>query len=80
MTGGSTVIVGWGLGVALLVLTGAAAAVTALAGLGISCRLMTAALRAVLQLGVVSALIIAVVRSLWLSLRGSYSSCWEWRR
>jgi putative ABC transport system permease protein len=66
--GGSTVVVGWGLGVALLVLTVAAVAVTTLAGLGVGRRIATAALRAVVQLAIVSVVIVAVVRSLWLSL------------
>lgn len=66
-TGGSTVVVGWGLGSALLVLTVVAAAVTGLAGLGIARRVTTAAVRAVVQLAAVSLVIVAVVRSLWLS-------------
>ena len=66
--GGSTVVIGWGLGVALLVLALIATAVTGLAGLGIARRVATAAVRAVLQLAVVSVIIVAVVRSLWLSL------------
>jgi putative ABC transport system permease protein len=65
---GSTIVVGWGLGVALLVLIAVAAAVTGFAGLGIARRVTVAAVRAVLQLGVVSVIIVAVVRSLWLSL------------
>jgi len=56
------------MGVALLVLTVVAAAVTGLAGLGIARGVATAAVRAVLQLGAVSVVIIAVVHSLWLSL------------
>ena len=67
-SGGSTVVIGWGLGVALLVLTAVATAVTGFAGLGIARRVATAAARAVLQLAVVSVVIVAVVRSLWLSL------------
>ena len=66
--GGSTVVIGWGLGVALLVLATIATTVTGLAGLGIARRVATAAVRAVLQLAVVSVIIVAVVRSLWLSL------------
>ncbi len=65
---GSTVVVGWGLGVALVVLAAVATAVTGLAGLGIARGVASAAVRAVLQLGAVSVIIIAVVRSLWLSL------------
>ena len=61
-------VVGWGMGVALLVLTVVAVAVTGLAGLGIARGVATAAVRAVLQLGAVSVVIIAVVHSLWLSL------------
>ncbi len=68
MPNGSTVVVGWGLGVALLVLAAVATAVTALAGLGIARGVATAAVRAVLQLAAVSVIIVAVVRSLWLSL------------
>jgi putative ABC transport system permease protein len=56
------------MGVALLVLTVVAAAVTGLAGLGIARGVATAAVRAVLQLGAVSVVIIGVVHSLWLSL------------
>lgn len=65
--GGSTVVVGWGLGVALLLLTATAVAVTGSAGLGIARGVGTAAVRAVLQLAAVSVVIVAVVRSLWLS-------------
>ena len=67
-TGGSTVVLGWGLGAALVVLTLVAVAVSGLAGLGVGRRIGIAAVRAVLQLGVVSVVIVAVVRSLWLSL------------
>ena len=67
-SGGSTVVVGWALGVALLVLVAVAVAVTRLAGLGIARSVAVAAVRAVLQLAVVSVIIVAVVRSLWLSL------------
>jgi putative ABC transport system permease protein len=67
-SGGSTIVVGWGLGVALLVLAAVAAAVTGLAGLGIARGVVVAAVRALVQLGVVSVIIVAVVRSLWLSL------------
>jgi putative ABC transport system permease protein len=54
--------------VALLVLVAVAAAVTGLAGLGIARRVVVAGARAVVQLGVVSLVIVAVVRSLWFSL------------
>jgi putative ABC transport system permease protein len=66
---GSTVVIGWGLGVALVVLTALGAAMTLVGGLGmrVGRGIVTAAARAVLQLAVVSAVIVAVVRSLWLS-------------
>ena len=67
---GRPVVVGWALGVALLVLVAVAVAVTMhLLGLGIARSVAVAAVRAVLQLAVVSVIIVAVVRSLWLSLR-----------
>jgi putative ABC transport system permease protein len=65
--GGATVVVGWGLAVALVVLVAIAVAVTGLAGLGSGRQVGTASLRAVLQLAAVSVVIVAVVRSLWLS-------------
>jgi putative ABC transport system permease protein len=66
---GSTVVIGWGLGVALVVLTALGAAMALVGGLGrgVGRGIVTAAARAVLQLAVVSAVIVAVVRSLWLS-------------
>ena len=66
---GSTVVIGWGLGVALVVLTALGAVMTLVGGLGmrVGRGIVTAAARAVLQLAVVSAVIVAVVRSLWLS-------------
>jgi putative ABC transport system permease protein len=66
---GSTVVVGWGLGTALLILTALGAAVVLVGGLGVGVGrgVGTAAARAVVQLAVVSAVIVAVVRSLWLS-------------
>ena len=67
-SGGSTVVLGWGLGVALAALTLVAVAVSGLAGLGVGRRIAVAAARAVLQLGVVSLVIVAVVRSLAYSL------------
>ena len=65
--GGSTVVIGWGLAVALVVLVAIAVTVTRLAGLGSARQVGTASARAVLQLAVVSVVIVAVVRSLWLS-------------
>jgi putative ABC transport system permease protein len=66
---GSTVVVGWWLGLALLTLVALGATVAVIGGLGSSVGrgVVTAAVRAVLQLAVVSAVIVAVVRSLWLS-------------
>lgn len=66
---GSTVVVGWGLGIALvaLVVLGAAVAVGGGLGWGVGRGVITAAVRAVVQLAVVSAVIVAVVGSLWLS-------------
>jgi putative ABC transport system permease protein len=66
---GSTVVVGWWLGLALLLLVALGAVVAVLGGLGWSVGrgVVTAAARAVIQLAVVSAVIVAVVRSLWLS-------------
>jgi putative ABC transport system permease protein len=64
---GSTVVIGWGLAVAVVLLVAVAAGVAALAGLGISRRIATAAVRAVVQLAGVSVVVVAVVRSLWLS-------------
>jgi putative ABC transport system permease protein len=65
--GGPTVVIGWGLAVALVVLVAIAVAVTRLAGLGSARQVGTASARAVLQLAGVSVVIAAVVRSLWLS-------------
>jgi len=67
-SGSSTIVVGWGLGVALLVLTAVAATVAGLAKLGIARQITVAAVRAALQLAGVSVIIVAVVHSLWLSL------------
>jgi putative ABC transport system permease protein len=66
---GSTVVVGWWLGLALLLLVALGAVVAVLGGLGwgVGRGVVTAAARAVVQLAVVSAVIVAVVRSLWLS-------------
>lgn len=66
---GSTVVVGWGLGLALLVFVAIGAVVAVLGGLGrgVGYGIVTAAVRAVVQLAVVSSVIVVVVRSLWLS-------------
>jgi hypothetical protein len=66
---GSTVVVGWWLGLALLLLVALGAVVALLGGLGwgVGRGVVTAAARAVVQLAVVSAVIVAVVRTLWLS-------------
>jgi putative ABC transport system permease protein len=66
---GSTVVVGWGLAATLLVLATVGSAMTLFGGLGarVGRGVVTAAGRAVVQLAVVSAVIVAVVRSLWLS-------------
>ena len=66
-SGGSTVVIGWGLAVALVLLTAVAMATARLAPLGIARRIGTAAVRAVVQLAAVSLVVVAVVRSLWLS-------------
>ncbi|MCO1656953.1 ABC transporter permease [Pseudonocardia humida] len=65
--GGSTIVIGWGLAAALLLLTVVAVVVTGLGGLGVGRAVGTAALRALAQLAAVSAIIVAVVGSLWLS-------------
>jgi putative ABC transport system permease protein len=66
--GGSTVVIGWGLAAALLLLATWAAVVAGLGGLGVGRASATAALRALVQLAAVSAVIVAVVGSLWLSV------------
>ena len=63
--GGSAVVVGCGLAAALLVLTAVAAGIAAVGGLGTARDSAMAAARAVVQLAVVSAVIVAVVRSWW---------------
>ena len=68
MSGGSTVIVGRGLAIALIVLVVLAAAVAVTARLGIARATLTAAARATAQLAVVSAVIVAVVGSWWLTV------------
>ena len=59
---------GGGLAVALLVLVAVAVVVSLLGRFGISRDLATAAVRAVLQLAVVATVIVAVVRSWWLTV------------
>jgi putative ABC transport system permease protein len=65
---GASVTVGWGLAVALVVLVGIAVVVSLLGRFGISSALATASVRAVLQLAVVATIIVAVVRSWWLTV------------
>ncbi len=67
MVAGSTVVIGWGLGVALLLLVVVGAVAATVGRLGVGRDVVTAAARAALQLAAVSAVIIAVVRSLLLS-------------
>jgi putative ABC transport system permease protein len=66
--GSSGVTVGWGLAVALLVLTAIAAVVGTTGRLETGRASLVAAARAVVQLAVVSAVIVAVVRSWWATL------------
>src|SRR5918998_374647 len=65
--GDPTIVIGWGLGVALLLLTTVAVAGAGVAGFGVARQIGTASVRAVLQLAAVSVVVVAVVRSLWLS-------------
>ena len=65
--GGSTVVPGWGLAVALVLLVAVGVGVAAAAYLGTGRQLLIAAVRATVQLAVVSLVIVAVVRSLWLA-------------
>jgi putative ABC transport system permease protein len=65
--GGSVVVIGWGLGAALLVLVIGAVLVGGFGGLGVGRGTALAAGRAVVQLAAVSAIIVVVVGSLWLS-------------
>jgi putative ABC transport system permease protein len=65
--GGSTVVIGPGLGAVLLVLVAVAVGAAAVGRLGTGRATVTAAVRAAVQLAVVSALIVVVVRSLWSS-------------
>lgn len=63
--GGSTVVVGWQLGVALAVLVLIAVAAAVAGGLGTGRASAIAAVRAVIQLGVVATIILDVVGSWW---------------
>jgi len=65
--GSSVVDVGPGLAVVLVALTALAAVAGWLSGLGQQRPLVTAAVRATVQLAAVSAVLVVVVRSLWLS-------------
>jgi putative ABC transport system permease protein len=65
---GASVNVGWGLAAALLVLVAVAVAVSLLGRFGIARALSVASLRAVLQLALVATVIVAVVRSWWLTV------------
>lgn len=64
---GAAVNVGWGLAAALVVLVGTAAAVSLLGQFKVAQKLAVAALRAVLQLAAIATVIVAVVRSWWLT-------------
>jgi putative ABC transport system permease protein len=66
--GGSTIVVGWQLGVALAALVLVAAGTAVLGRLGTARASTVAALRAVVQLGAVATIIVAVVRSWWATL------------
>ena len=61
--GGSTIVVGWGLGLALLVLTVLTVVGAAAGRLGVSVASVVAVGRAIVQLAVVSSVIVAVVGS-----------------
>ncbi|SDG88281.1 ABC transporter permease [Pseudonocardia oroxyli] len=63
--GGSTVVVGWPLGVALAVLVVLTVAASLLARFDTARQSAVAAVRAIVQLGAVAAVILAVVRSWW---------------
>lgn len=63
----SAVTIGWPLALLLVALTGAAALVVRLAGLGSAPSIVIAGVRAVTQLLAVSAVIAFVLRSLWLT-------------
>jgi putative ABC transport system permease protein len=62
---GSTVVLGWGLGVVLLAFVAVAATAAAVGRLGTVRDTVIAAARAAAQLAAVSAVIVVVVRSLW---------------
>lgn len=67
--GESTIVtLSWALGAVLLLLVAGAAAASALSGFDQARPIVVAAGRAVLQLAAVSAVLVAVVRSLWLSV------------
>ena len=65
---GASVTVGWGLALALVVLVAIAIVVSLLGRFGISRALAMASVRAVVQLAVVATIIVAVVRSWWLTV------------
>lgn len=67
MVGGTAVVLGVGLGVALVLLTVLAVSVSLVGQLGIGRSVVVAAVRAILQLAAVALVIVAVVRSLWLT-------------
>ncbi|NMO92753.1 ABC transporter permease [Actinomycetospora sp. TBRC 11914] len=64
---GASVTVGWGLAAALVLLVGVAVTVSLVGRFGISRTLVIAAARAVVQLALVASVIVAVVRSWWLT-------------
>lgn len=59
---------GWPLAIAIAMLVGIAVAVAGVARLGLGRELLVAALRAVLQLAVISLVIVVAVRHLWLAI------------
>jgi len=65
---GASVNLGWGLAAALLVLVSLGVGVSLLGRFGIATALTVASVRAVLQLAVVATIIVAVVRSWWLTV------------
>jgi putative ABC transport system permease protein len=65
MDDGAVTTIGPGFAIVLAVLVAVAAAATLIGRIGVSRAVVTASLRAVLQLGVVSLLITAVLRSWW---------------
>ena len=64
---GSTVVLGWGLWIALAVLVLIAVTVSGGTGLGVNGQVLRACARALVQLVAVSAVIVAVASSLWLA-------------